>query len=186
MARNTRSQLLAPLTLFTTALLTTPAFSAGPASTNTATKVGYVCPRDPDGQVFETPGFCGHDERIRKGTGLRVALLLIEGAQLIDYTGPMEILGQAAATVFTVAPTKVMRTSSFGLKVTPDYDFDDAPPADVLLVPGGEISEIVLNAANKAWLVKRVGHHPAWSCRPGTEDIACNASIARLRTARRQ
>jgi len=39
--------------------------------------------------------------------------------------------------------------------VTPDYDFETAPPADVLLVPGGNIDEIVQSPANKAWLVKR-------------------------------
>ncbi len=118
-------------------------------------KPSYVCPADPDGVVFATPGFCGHDERIKKGSGLRVAVLLFEGAQLIDFTGPMEIFGQAGATVFTVAPTKAERTSTFGLKITPDYDFADAPPADVLLVPGGNVNEIVRDSENRAWVVKQ-------------------------------
>jgi len=114
-----------------------------------------VCPNDPDGTTFDTPGFCGHDERIKQGAGLRVAVLIFDGAQLIDFTGPMEIFGQAGAKVFTVAPTKSPRTASSGLKVTPDFDFDDAPAADLLLVPGGNGNEIILNPANKAWLVQR-------------------------------
>lgn len=158
MVLKTQSRWLASLALTTTAMLVSPAFGADSTRSETLSHPGkpsYVCPSDPDGRVFDSPGFCGHDERVRKGTALRVAVLLFEGAQLIDYTGPMEIFGQAGATIFTVAPTRATRTSSFGLKVTPDYDFNDAPPADVLLVPGGNVNEIALSPANKAWLVKR-------------------------------
>ncbi len=131
------------------------ASSTGSTEVVAPAKPRYVCPNDPNGVTFDTPGFCGHDERIKQGSVLRVAVLIFEGVQLIDFTGPMEIFGQAGAKVFTVAPTKSPRTASSGLKVTPDFDFDDAPAADLLLVPGGNGNEIILNPANKAWLMQR-------------------------------
>lgn len=116
----------------------------------------YVCPGAPEGAPeYDKPGFCGMLERIEKSKRLRVAVLLFEGAQIIDYAGPMEIFGQAGAQVFTVGPSTELRRSVFGLQVRPDYDFEHAPPADVLLVPGGNAREIA-NPAHKAWLRQRV------------------------------
>jgi len=39
--------------------------------------------------------------------------------------------------VFTIAKTDSIVTAAGGLDVLPDYPFDDAPPIDLLVVPGG-------------------------------------------------
>lgn len=72
-------------------------------------------------------------------SGLRVAVVLFEGVEEIDYAGPMEVFGASGAKVFTVGETKATVESVWGLKVTPDYDFSDLPEVDVLLVPGGRL-----------------------------------------------
>jgi putative intracellular protease/amidase len=66
-----------------------------------------------------------------------VAIVIWDGVQIIDYSGPWEVFGQAGFKVFTVAAKADPITTSFGEKVTPDYTFDNSPRADVVLLPGG-------------------------------------------------
>lgn len=72
-------------------------------------------------------------------TTLSVAILLFDGVQIIDYSGPWEVFGQAGFRVFTVAQAQGPVTTVFGERVLPDYTFADAPQADILLVPGGHV-----------------------------------------------
>lgn len=124
----------------------TSARAAIPAAQVAAHGKVYVCPGAADGKEYDKPGFCGMSERVEKAKQLRVAVLMFKGAQLIDYAGPMEIFAQAGANVFTVAPTSDVRVSALGmLQFKPDYDFSNAPEADVLLVPGGNATEIASN-----------------------------------------
>jgi putative intracellular protease/amidase len=55
--------------------------------------------------------------------------------QIIDYTGPYEVFGQAHARVFTVAATKEPITTAMDMTVTPAYSFADCPQLDVLVLP---------------------------------------------------
>lgn len=87
--------------------------------------------------------------------GLRVAVLLFDGVEEIDYAGPMEVFGAGGAKVFTVGQTKATVTSVWGLKVTPDYDFADAPEADILLVPGGGVLQAWKNPVLLGWVKER-------------------------------
>src|SRR5690242_2185485 len=66
-----------------------------------------------------------------------VAIVLFEGVQIIDYSGPWEVLGQAGFKVFTVADKTEPLTTRFDQKVTPYYSFDNGPDADIILLPGG-------------------------------------------------
>lgn len=68
---------------------------------------------------------------------LTVAIVLFDDVQIIDYSGPWEVFGQAGFTVFTVADKTESLTTRFGQKVTPDYDFEHSPNADIILLPGG-------------------------------------------------
>lgn len=68
-----------------------------------------------------------------------VAILLFPGVQIIDYTGPWEVFGQANWNVFTVAKTDELLETAMGMQVKPHYAFGDAPEADFLLVPGGNV-----------------------------------------------
>lgn len=78
---------------------------------------------------------------------IRVGIVLFDGVQIIDFAGPYEVFGQAHFGVATVSADGKPVTTAMGLKVTPDHAFADAPPFDVLLVPGGEVHEAMSNAA---------------------------------------
>ncbi len=67
-----------------------------------------------------------------------VAILIFDGVQIIDYTGPYEVLGsRRKRNVFTVAEKPVEITTNMGMKVVPNYTFENHPKADVLIIPGG-------------------------------------------------
>lgn len=85
-----------------------------------ALKVFFVC-------TLLAPAVFAHD---MSSNNLRVAVLLFEGVEEIDYAGPIEAFGASGAKVFTVGQTKATVESVWGLKVTPNYEFADAPEAD--------------------------------------------------------
>jgi transcriptional regulator GlxA family with amidase domain len=86
---------------------------------------------------------------------LKVAVLLYEGVEEIDYAGPIEVFGASGFDVFTVAQTRAPVASVYGLQLLPDHDFSDAPAADVLLVPGGGIKLAWKNPVLLAWIRQR-------------------------------
>ncbi|MEU7428314.1 DJ-1/PfpI family protein [Streptomyces sp. NPDC040750] len=70
-------------------------------------------------------------------------LLLFEGAEELDFVGPWEVFTASAVirdhqdtTVLIAERSDVVRCNK-GMRVLPDHTFDDHPPLDVLLVPGG-------------------------------------------------
>ncbi len=69
----------------------------------------------------------------------KVAILLFPGVQIIDYTGPFEVFGQAGFQVYTVAESTAPLKTNMGMTVTPDYAFAEAPQPDVLVLPGGNV-----------------------------------------------
>jgi cyclohexyl-isocyanide hydratase len=69
---------------------------------------------------------------------LHIGSLLFEGIDQIDLTGPFEVLSRIPNTTYriygkTAAPVRDVK----GLRLTPDATLADAPPLDVLHVPGG-------------------------------------------------
>ena len=69
---------------------------------------------------------------------LHIGSLLFEGVDQIDLTGPFEVLSRIPNTTYriygkTAAPVRDVK----GLRLTPDATLADAPPLDVLHVPGG-------------------------------------------------
>jgi cyclohexyl-isocyanide hydratase len=69
---------------------------------------------------------------------LHIGSLLFEGIDQIDLTGPFEVLSRIPNTTYriygkTTAPVRDVK----GLQLTPDATLADAPPLDVLHVPGG-------------------------------------------------
>jgi transcriptional regulator GlxA family with amidase domain len=74
------------------------------------------------------------------GVSLTTGILLFEEAEELDYAGPWEVFTMARKEgdrVVTVAEGLSPVRSAKGLRVIPDCSFDDAPPLDVLVVPGG-------------------------------------------------
>jgi cyclohexyl-isocyanide hydratase len=75
-------------------------------------------------------------------THLRIGSLLFEGIDQIDLTGPFEVLARIPNATYRIygksmAPVRDLK----GLLLTPDAVLADAPPLDVLHVPGGHGQE---------------------------------------------
>jgi transcriptional regulator GlxA family with amidase domain len=93
---------------------------------------------------------------------IRVAFAISEGATMIDFAGPWEVFqdvhvhGRGATMdemmpfeLYTVAETREPIRASGGMRIVPDYTFEDAPPPRVIVVPAQRGSEKL-----RAWLVQ--------------------------------
>lgn len=71
-----------------------------------------------------------------------VAILIFEGVQIVDYTGPYEVLGSwSRRSVYTVAEKATPITTNMGMRVVPNYTFENNPQPDILVIPGGGNSD---------------------------------------------
>jgi putative intracellular protease/amidase len=77
----------------------------------------------------------------------RAAILLFDGAEIIDFAGPYEVFGQAGFDVYTVSADGRDIVSAMDLSVGVDHDFTSAPQADILLIPGGNVRDVAGDAA---------------------------------------
>ena len=69
---------------------------------------------------------------------LRVGMVLFPDLTQLDLTGPYEVFSRMPDTcVHLIAATLDPVRSERGLRITPDTTFANAPPLDVLFVPGG-------------------------------------------------
>lgn len=74
-----------------------------------------------------------------------VAILLFDDVEVLDFAGPFEVFAVTSELndyeplkVYTVAEDNQPIRARNGLSVNPDYGFEDCPPPDILIVPGGE------------------------------------------------
>jgi transcriptional regulator GlxA family with amidase domain len=72
-----------------------------------------------------------------------VGILLFDDVEVLDFAGPYEVCsgtsrpsGLPYVSVITVGPRVEVRCRG-GLRVWPDYVFEDCPALDALIVPGG-------------------------------------------------
>jgi transcriptional regulator GlxA family with amidase domain len=92
-----------------------------------------------------------------------VAFVLTEGATMIDFAGPWEVFqdvtiesrgatpdDQSPFRLYTVSDTRAPIGISGGMKVIPDYTFDDAPAPKIVVIPaqGGKSDKML------AWIRK--------------------------------
>jgi putative intracellular protease/amidase len=66
-----------------------------------------------------------------------VAIFVFPGVQVIDMAGPYEVFAESGMNVYTVAETITPVQAAGGLTITPKYSFENAPKADLLVLPGG-------------------------------------------------
>src|SRR5947209_145330 len=87
---------------------------------------------------------------------LNTAILIFEGVQIIDYTGPYEVLGSwGHRNVYTVAEKSVPITTAMGMRVIPNYTFDNQPRPDVIIVPGGGgVNQQIKNQKVIDWILE--------------------------------
>jgi putative intracellular protease/amidase len=115
--------------------------------------VKYACPMHPE-EVSDQPGNCSicGMALVPADSIKNVAILIFDGVQIIDYTGPYEVFGQQHFNVFTVAQNKKAITTSMQMSVNPAYDFATAPAPDILLVPGGDVDTHLNNPTVIRWI----------------------------------
>jgi transcriptional regulator GlxA family with amidase domain len=102
--------------------------------------------------------------RARAG-GLDVAILLFPEVEILDFAGPYEVFTVAARLarrdpgvalapfrVWTVAAQAGRVAARHGLNVVADHGFADAPRADLVIAPGGVVTQPLADAATLAWL----------------------------------
>jgi transcriptional regulator GlxA family with amidase domain len=89
-----------------------------------------------------------------------IGMLVFDDVEELDFVGPWEVFTSLCAStgegrVVTVSERGGAVRCAKGLRVTADHSFDDAPPLDVLLVPGGQgTRREVSNPAVIEWLRK--------------------------------
>lgn len=73
-----------------------------------------------------------------------IAIFVFDGAEELDFVGPWEVLAMWARNwpedrieVFTVSREDGLVECAKGLRVLADHTWETAPPADVLVFPGG-------------------------------------------------
>jgi transcriptional regulator GlxA family with amidase domain len=74
-------------------------------------------------------------------TGRDVLIIMFEGVQSLDVTGPLEVFtggGPDAYRITTASPGGTPVRTSSGLTLLPDRDLAAAAPPDTVVVPGGE------------------------------------------------
>jgi transcriptional regulator GlxA family with amidase domain len=83
-------------------------------------------------------------------------VLLFDDAEELDFAGPWEVFTMARMEgdrVVTIAERDQPIRAAKGLRVLPDHTLADAPPLDVLVVPGGEgTRRAVENPAVLDWI----------------------------------
>ncbi len=120
------------------------------SQTQTKNAGEYVCPPcgcSNDDKVFNAPGSCpvcgmtlvSKQQNQHQEQSMKAAILIFDGVQIIDFTGPYEVLGQAGIEAFTVGEKANPIRTTMGMTVTTAYTFYNAPPAQLLIVPGGNV-----------------------------------------------
>ena len=93
----------------------------------------------------------------------KLGILTFPGVQVIDFTGPYEVLTGAGSghrplfDVVTVGLTHDefrMGQLDKGIRMRADYALDDCPKLDILLIPGGETDSVENSAEAMAWVAK--------------------------------
>jgi transcriptional regulator GlxA family with amidase domain len=109
-------------------------------------------------------------------------LLIFDGAEELDFTGPWEVftassmLRDEADTVVLIAEQPGPVRCAKGMRVLPDHTLADHPPLDLLLVPGGMgTRREVANPALLGWIAG-VADRAAWATSVCTGSLLLHAA----------
>lgn len=113
----------------------------------------------------------GNDDELRRLLGqrsLEVAILIFPEVEVLDFAGPFEVFsvagrilkqgGRAPFRVSTVAAQAAPVLARHGLPVTPAASFADRPAVDILIVPGGIVTQPLNDAATLDWIAETARH----------------------------
>jgi transcriptional regulator GlxA family with amidase domain len=84
-------------------------------------------------------------------------ILIFQGAEELDFAGPLEVFGVSSAMgqgrTLLIAKSESPFRCHRGLEVRAQYTFSNHPPLDVLLVPGGNIPlAAAVDPATISWI----------------------------------
>lgn len=98
----------------------------------------------------------------------RVGIVLFKDVEVLDFCGPFEVFSATRLNedsrreepspyeVILVAEKNNAVVAAGGMKVLPDYVFENCPKLDILVVPGGwGVREELINIAMRDWLRAR-------------------------------
>jgi putative intracellular protease/amidase len=88
---------------------------------------------------------------------VKVAILVFDKAENIDFTGPLQVFDDAGFEAFTVAADRKTVVVSGGLSVMPQFTFTDSPDADVSVIPGGQVDDVMMDPAVLDWIKTKAG-----------------------------
>jgi len=102
-----------------------------------------------------------------------VGIFIFDEVEVLDFAGPYEVFSRTRLTpgiesrrsddtapfrVFTAALDRSLVTATGGLRVVPDYDINDSPAIDLLVVPGGFGTRLLLdNERALKWIIDTAG-----------------------------
>ncbi len=136
-------------------------------------RIIYYCPPcgcSQDATEFPAPGECGEcnmplrilytgdNVKPRPFVPLRVAILLFDGADIMDVTGPWSVFEHASTRVLTVAKSTAMVRLGATMQVKPDYTLQDMPEVDVVVLPGGGPAENNQDPEVVKWIADQYSH----------------------------
>lgn len=107
----------------------------------------------------------------------QVGILLYDYMDILDFAGPAEVLSLTAVNkgyqalnlykkkmlpnnpfrVFTITENGEQIRTHTGIKVVPDYDFENAPHFDIIIIPGGPLRAVKAISKNEnvqKWILK--------------------------------
>lgn len=86
-----------------------------------------------------------------------LGVLLFEGFELLDVFGPLEMFGNLGErlSVLLVAETAGPVTSGQGPQAVAAHSFEDCPPLDLVMIPGGRVDSHLKNEAVLRFLRER-------------------------------
>lgn len=93
-----------------------------------------------------------------------VGILIFNDVEVLDFAGPFEVFSVASElnnsklfNVFTVAKSLTPVTTVNGLSVNPNYDFNNTPPLDILIIPGGfGTRQLLKDTKTLAWIQESI------------------------------
>jgi transcriptional regulator GlxA family with amidase domain len=89
-----------------------------------------------------------------------VGIFIFPDVEVLDFCGPFEVFSVAGHQVadgtfraITIAKSPEMLRARNGLQVIPDYTWENAPPLDLLLIPGGQGTRpLIHDVPTIAWI----------------------------------
>ncbi len=99
--------------------------------------------------------------------GITTGILIFDDVEELDFVGPWEVFTSAAKfaggnRVVTIAEASRPVVCAKKMRVLPDHTFADAPPLDVVLVPGGSGTRREVNNATLIEWLRQVGSRCTW------------------------